>query len=207
MDLNRHFGDSCDIIKKSFLFWLRELGPWCAHPMFTHDIQKETADAFSRLLGVRLVSQERLLHISDRNAYLNVCRQGTHLFLDPDTGLGLGKGVDPAYLYIDELVHLARASPSFLTMTFDQSVPRGKEKAQVERKLEYLLSKGISGVAYVSHAAFILVSKTEALVAAARETIMRQSGLPAQRFACRLTSVAPEIGGRSEAGLMGRKPW
>src|SRR5258706_15655948 len=52
----------------------------------------------------------------------------SNLFLDPDTGLRLksmrGKRA-PQFLFAGELVALARARPSYLTMGFDQSHPRG----------------------------------------------------------------------------------
>ena len=66
----RHFGDSYDIVKKSLLKWLEDFGPWAAHPMFTHRTTVSESEAFSRFLGVRLVSAKVLLPGSDRTRCL-----------------------------------------------------------------------------------------------------------------------------------------
>lgn len=183
MNLEKHFGDSYDVVKKSFLSWIADLGPWCAHPMFMHDVTEKAAEQFSRFLGVPLISRERLHTGSDRLAYLGVCSHSRHVFLDPDTGLRLGSGKAPQYLFSDELVRLAEARPRFLTLTFDQSLSREKDAAlQVRSKLEHLMKRGIFGFAYVSHAAFIAVGKDYSLVRRTHEMIVRQSGLPASRF-------------------------
>jgi len=34
----RYFGDSYDIVKQSLLRWLRPLGEWSVHPMFTEPV-------------------------------------------------------------------------------------------------------------------------------------------------------------------------
>ncbi len=65
MDLNKHFGDSYDIVKKALLAWLSSLGPWSVHPMFTHKVNEAEAEQFSDFLGVRLVSSETLLTGTD----------------------------------------------------------------------------------------------------------------------------------------------
>ncbi len=183
MDLEKHFGDSYDVIKKALLSWLAGLGPWRAHPMFTHDVDQEEGGRFSRLLGVPLLSRERLRADSDRLAYLAVCDQAEHVFLDPDTGLKLGRGRAPQYLFGDELVRLAEARPRFLTLVFDQSLSRaGVAEHQVRMKLEHFLARGLSGFAYVSHAAFIAVGKDPVLVRKARDMVLQSSGLPASRL-------------------------
>jgi hypothetical protein len=151
MNLDKHFGDVYDIVKRSLLGWLGGLGAWSAHPMFTHDVTEDAANGFGRLLGARIISRERLHGETDRESYLAGCNTSlSHVFLDPDTGLKLGRGKSPAYLFGDELVRLAEARPAFLTMTFDQSLQRGNEMSQARAKLEHFAARGISGTAYVA---------------------------------------------------------
>ena len=137
MNIDKHFGDAYDIVKRSLLGWLAGLGPWCAHPMFTHNVTDDAANRFARLLGVQIISRERLHVGTDREAYLGVCKRPSHVFLDPDTGLKVGRGNRPEYLFTDELVRLAEARPEFLTLVFDQSLQRGNEENQVRSKLEH----------------------------------------------------------------------
>ena len=178
----QHFGDSYDIVKQSLLAWLSaDLGPWSAYPMFTDKVDDERATAFARFLGVRLVTRERLSSTTDRTDYFRACKGEGHLFLDPDTGVKMKRpGKNPKYLYGEELADIARDRPSFLTMTFDQSLSRArKPEAQVKEKLNLL---GLFGFAYVSHAAFIVLGCDPLLVERARETVLVRSQLPARRF-------------------------
>lgn len=86
MNLDKHFGDAYDIVKRSFLGWLGGLGTWSAHPMFTHDVTEDAANGFGRLLGVHVISRERLHGETDRESYLAVCNtSSSHVFLDPET--------------------------------------------------------------------------------------------------------------------------
>src|SRR2546427_9518951 len=128
----RYLGDSYDIVKYCLLRWLSVLGPWSAHPMFTETVNGSGAATFSALLGVPLLSTEVLAQGQDRNEYFTTAGScASHLFLDPDTGVRLkstrGKKA-PAYLFLDELVQVARRRLSLLTLVFDQSVQRGAEK-------------------------------------------------------------------------------
>lgn len=82
------FGDSYDIVKQGLLRWLSPCGPWVAHPMFTDPVDALEVSAFSRFLGVPLLSTEVLDPGSDRDAYFSTAAScPDHLFLDPDTGL------------------------------------------------------------------------------------------------------------------------
>ena len=76
---------------------------------------------------------------TDRDGYLAPARTcASHVFLDPDTGVTLKKikaPEAPKYLLGDELVAIVQARPEWLTLVFDQSVARGKERAQLEEKL------------------------------------------------------------------------
>jgi hypothetical protein len=180
------FGDSYDIVKQSFLRWLAATGPWSTHPMFTEPVSSEQADRFGRLLGTRILSREVLTSVVDRNAYLAPARDcRDHVFLDPDTGIRLQptrRKKAPQYIFGPELVAIANARPGRLTLVFDQSLARGAERQQLQDKLSNLAAEGVHGVAYVSHACFVLVGMDHSAVAAAFESLKRESGLPGSRF-------------------------
>lgn len=179
-------GDSYDIVKQSLLRWLASMGHWATHPMFSETIAHEQAATLSRLLGTRLLSDEALTPTTDRSAYLAVARNCTeHVFLDPDTGIRIAPNREkkaPLYLFGPELVAIAEARPELLTLVFDQSLARGREREQLERKLVALASHGLHGVAYVSHACFVLVGMNGALVNNALDILKRESSLPESRF-------------------------
>lgn len=179
-------GDSYDIVKQSLLRWLASMGPWAAHPMFTHPVPPQQVDAYAQLLGTRVLSREVLTPKVDRDAYLAPARDcDDHVFLDPDIGIRLpptnGKKA-PAYVFGAELVTIASARPERLTLVFDQSLARGAERRQLEGKLSTFAVQGIHGVAYVSHACFVLVGTDSALVETALENLKRESRLPDSRF-------------------------
>jgi|EndMetStandDraft_3_1072993.scaffolds.fasta_scaffold79309_2 hypothetical protein len=180
MDL-KHFGDSYDIVKKSLLQWLAPFGPWAAHPMFTHDVNAEQATGFSRFLGVPLVSLETLRPDSERRSYLSACGDCRSVFLDPNTGVRLRRSSgkrSPEFVFGDELVEIASARPEGLVLTFDQSLARGKERAEILNKLEHFRAQDLHGFAYVSHASFMVLGRSGPVVREARSTVAAQSGLP-----------------------------
>ena len=136
MDL-KHFGDAYDIVKRSLLQWLEPFGPWAAHPMFTHSVTPDQAAAFGRLLRVPLASTEVLSLGTDRGSYLAFGTGARSIFLDPDTGIRLHRRERhrwPEFVFADELVAIASHRPSGLVLVFDQSVPRGSERRNVETK-------------------------------------------------------------------------
>jgi hypothetical protein len=154
--------------------------------MFTESVSEDVADAFGRLLGTRLVSMEPLSHAADREAYLAPARDcEDHVFLDPDTGIRLrqtrGKKA-PAYVFGSELAAIVRARPGRLTLVFDQALARGSERRQLDRKLASFADQGLHGVAYVSHACFVLLACDGSLAETAFETLRRRSHLPEGRF-------------------------
>ncbi|OYD16166.1 hypothetical protein CH330_03560, partial [candidate division WOR-3 bacterium JGI_Cruoil_03_51_56] len=153
-------------MKQSLLRWLSPLGTWFVHPMFTKPWDR--ADEFARFLDVRIVAEDVLHAETDRTAYFaKACSLPEHLFLDPNTGLRsktFRGAKSPNYLFEDDLVSIADARPKWLTLVFDQSVARGKEKQQLCQKLSCLQSHGLSAVAYISHACFILVGRDAELV-------------------------------------------
>lgn len=182
----RYFGDSYDVVKQSLLRWLAELGEWSFHPMFTKQVAVERGLEFGRFLGARCLSEQVLAPSTDRRAYLRPALEcATHLFLDPDTGLAARRvpaAKRPAYLMVDELVEIASARPTKLTLMFDQSVPRGREQKAVESKLVPLAECGLSSLAYITHACFLLVGADRQLVRSAARVIKERSRLPESRF-------------------------
>jgi len=146
----RYLGDTYDIVKQSFLRWLAATGSWSTHPMFTEPVSSKQVDRFRSLLGTRILSHEVLTSEVDRDAYLapaRVCRG--HVFLDPDTGIRLqsthGKKA-PQYIFGPELVAIANACPTRLTLVFDQSLARGAERQQLQDKLSNLAAQGWIGL-------------------------------------------------------------
>lgn len=179
-------GDSYDIVKQSLLRWLAAVGPWATHPMFTDSVPTEQVEAYSLLLGTEVLSREILGPGTDREMYLAPARACQHhLFLDPDTGIRL-QPIDgekaPAYLFGPELVSIASARPEKLTLVFDQSLKRGAERQELERKLSYFAAHGIRSAAYVSHACFVLLGTDRLLLETALENLKRESRLSDTRF-------------------------
>src|SRR5687768_2607862 len=156
----RYFGDSYDIIKKSFIAWLTPLGPWKTHPMFSEEVSAEHADSLVRFLDTPLLSSSRLVSRTNREEYFAVAAgEKAHVFLDPDTGIRCDhpKQGSSGHIYGDELVRIARSRPAFLTLVFDQSYARGREEAEVNDKFAFFDSSGLHSVAYWSHAPFFLL--------------------------------------------------
>jgi hypothetical protein len=181
----KHFGDSYDIVKRSLLQWLAAFGPWAAHPMFTHAVSEVDAAAFSRFLGIPLVSTDVLHTGTDRQSYLATFGDFRSLFLDPNTGVRLRRENgwrSPDFLFGDELVTLASARPRGLLLTFDQSLARGSEAEQIRKKLSYFAGQGLHGFAYVSHASFMVLGQSDSVTNGAKTEVARQSGLPGHRL-------------------------
>jgi hypothetical protein len=181
----KHFGDSYDIVKKSLLLWLAGFGPWVAHPMFTHDVSQEDAAAFSRFLGIPLASTEVLVTGTDRRSYLAACGECRSVFLDPDTGVRLHQengSRSTQFLFADELVEIANRRPEGLILTFDQSLARGSEAAQIAAKLAHFNGQGVVGFAYVSHASFMVLGRSQDVVSQAESELISKSGLPKYRL-------------------------
>jgi len=182
----KFLGDSYDIVKRSLLKWLEPVGTWATHPMFTESVSREQADTFSRLLGTRLLSHDVLTQTTDRDAYLAPARDSSdHVFLDPDTGIRpkpTGGMRAPRYLFGTELVLIANARPERLTLVFDQALGRGDEPSQLQTKLDDFAQQGVLGIAYVSHACFVLVGKDRTLLESAFEMLKKESSLPENRF-------------------------
>lgn len=183
MRLDKWFGDSYDIVKQSLLRWLCSCGEWQAHPMFTQSVDPRRADEFERFLGVRLVSKEAISRRRDSENFIDQAKKcHGHLFLDPDTGLRIG-GATPKHVTTEELADIAQARPGKLTLVFDQSLDRRRKvKAQLAGKLACLKKQGAYGIAYESHACFVLVSQSKDVLDNAVATLLRESGLPPHRL-------------------------
>ena len=184
MDL-KHFGDSYDVVKKSLLQWLSTFGLWAAHPMFTHPTSADQAEEFSRFLGVPLVSAEVLTGMRDRSEYFKSCHQYHNLFLDPDTGIRL-KNIGPrrstGFIFAKEMIDLVRVRPQALTMAFDQSLARGREREQIRSKLVHFADQGVHGFAYASHASFVVLGQSKLLIQQAHAKLLASSALPTNRI-------------------------
>ena len=186
------FGDSYDIVKRSILEWLSCCGEWSVHPMlFTKPFCESFAKRFSEFLGVALVENQPLDKLTCRASLLEVAKSATsHLFLDPDTGLRLPPSPPtPKHLRAEDLVKIAKAREDKLTLVFDQSIHRVKNAEprvkQLKKKLLWLREKKVHGVAYCSHANFVLVSTDEEVLNKAKRTLMDASKLPN----CRLVEI------------------
>lgn len=194
------FGDSYDIVKHTLLEWLGELGNWQAHPMFTETWEKHEAEAFSRLLGVPLVSRELLGPKSNRGEYFEDAEKcPDHLLLDPDTGVRLdpvGGKRARSYLFADELITIATARPRLLTLVYDQSLARGREERTLQRKLRHLAKEGLHGFAYRSHACFVLVGCNPRSVERARTILSRKLSLSRDRLVAPKTQPSRDKPGR-----------
>ena len=181
----RYFGDSYDIVKQSLFRWLRHFGDWSVHPMFTEPVSSEEATAYAAFLDAEVVSTDVLTTDINRPSYFSCVEACENLFLDPDTGLRLRDTRStraPAYLFANELMEFARSRPNALTIVFDQSVTRGSERLDVERKLRHLHQHEVFSFAYISHACFTVVGQDRHLVDRALERLISESRLPADRL-------------------------
>ncbi|HEY5883212.1 MAG TPA: hypothetical protein VIT88_00910 [Pyrinomonadaceae bacterium] len=194
----KYFGDSYDLVKKSLIAWLSEFGSWVTHPMFTEEFKPEDAGKFSRLLETPLLSVEVLTPQTNREEYFSSCQKAGHLFLDPDTGVRLercrGKK-SRKFVFGPELVEWCDHRPKALTLIFDQSYSREfKKEILLQNKLKYFADNNIFGVAYDSHATFLLLGADPDLVKAAREKLLEVSGLPPHRLVCLDSKGEPKNG-------------
>ena len=180
------FGDTYDIAKLSILGWILEDGQeWLTHPMYFPP-QKEVRDEtlpcwYADFLGVQLVSGE----ITQRRQLLRaVAEDPGHLFLDPDTGLKLGKARIRTHVSSDELIDIVHSDnhKDHLVLVYDQSMDRnaGPRRQQIKEKLRHLRAAepAVHGAAYVSHTAFIWVSPDPKIVCDATRRVLQASHLP-----------------------------
>jgi hypothetical protein len=178
------FGDSYDLVKRSFLEWLQPLGNWAVHPMLTEAPSAEFLEKFPRLMGVPLVSEEVLEKSTDRARYFGSCKGFQHLLVDPNTGLKLSSGTQehsPDHLLDTDLRFLVNLRPGTLTMIFDQSLQRGRAEPDLRAKLDHLRSEGMYAFAYKSHACFVFVSREPDVTESAKRLLFVEGPLPDSR--------------------------
>jgi hypothetical protein len=77
---------------------------------------------------------------------------------------------------------IANARPDRLTLVFDQALARGDERNQLQIKLNNFAQQSVLGMAYVSHACFVLVGRNRALLGSTFEILKKESRLPEGRF-------------------------
>ena len=160
--MNCNSGQLKDDVSSHSPQWLRIMGDWATHPMFTEPVSSQQADDFALLIGTRLLSRDQLTDDTNRSTYLApAIKCNEHVFLDPDTGIRLkptrGKKA-PFYIFGPELIEIVQAHSNMLVMVFDQSLARGSERHQLQKKLQSFSTTGIHSVAYVSHACFVVSS-------------------------------------------------
>ena len=182
----KHLGDSYDLVKQALIRALLPLGQWLAHPMLTEPFSERDHSDFRALLGIDLLSPEVLQPATDRRVYFYQALQSDHhLFLDPDIGLRLaptrGKKA-PAYLFGDELVEIATRRGESLTLVYDQSHPRGGDEESIRTKLAWLRERRLFGLAYSSHASFLLLSPDGDKLLRAREALLANGRIPQRRL-------------------------
>lgn len=184
----KYLGDSYDVVKRSLLAGLAGVGPWLMHPMLTEADDVEHLAHLERMIGADALSSALLTSKTDRQTYFAACASAGHLFIDPNTGLRIkritGKRA-PDFLFLDELVELAKARPGALTIVFDQSLSRASRLADLKNKLHHLREHGLTSFAYDSHACFVISGYDGLLVDRARMRLIDALGLPE----CRLLTV------------------
>ena len=139
-------------------------------------------------------------YLAERDAYFREAKEWDctdHLFLDPDTGFWLPKPnsakqpppprkEEPQYLMAKELLDIAKARPDKLVLVFDQSFSRNlvekERQRKTEEKLRWLAKHRVYGVAYLSHANFVLASACKEVLDNAHRTLLQKSKLPKKRI-------------------------
>ncbi len=171
----RFFGDSYDVVKRFLRHTLAPEAKWVAFPMFTHEVTAVEISDFEAFLSMRVVSPKVLTSSSNREAHFSASARDRHIFIDPDTGIKLkpSKRADAAkYVFGPELVALCAKKHDRLLLVFDQSVPRGSERDALIEKLDYFRENGLSGFAYLSHACFLVLSRSSIACILARKRLL-----------------------------------
>ena len=181
------FGDSFDIVKKQMLTWVGTGKKWAVQPMFTKQVSNEDAHAYAAFLGAQVLSSGVFARNVDRSSFLSTPNWHWDVFFDPDTGIA--KDSKSAkfpqspqnYLLIEELVQIVRERPDFLTLVFDKSVSRGREREAEEEKLEAFKAEGIAGFAYIGQAPFLALSCNSNNIIVSASSLVSHSKLPQDR--------------------------
>lgn len=188
-----HLGDSYDLVKRHLLQTLHWGGEWAVHPMLTEGagtFGEPERSAYVQLLGLHnedIISWEPVpARRNNRVTYFQSCQQHTHVFLDPNTGYSSGQRPSRNHLYEQDLLEIAGRPGQGLTMIFDQSTSRLGLEEQNQRLTAQLRSlqrrHQLSGLAYVSHACFILIGQGTEIVGQARELLLTNGHIPLNRL-------------------------
>jgi len=183
--MKTHFGDSYDIVKRTLIAWLRPMGSWAVHPMFTEENASDLAGSFERLVGAPLVSREVLERGTDRDTYFATCAGFGNILLDPNTGLRFPRRAgeqSPDHLFDSDLLSIVRQRSNVLTMIFDQALARGRQIEELGEKLRRLQGKGVQGFAYHSHACFLFIARETEILQRAYSLLSGPGRLPRHRF-------------------------
>ena len=189
----RYLGDDYDIVKREIMQALAPSEPWSVHPMyFDHEgkVQQNFLGRYASFLRARLVPG----NIWDRDAVVSAATQcRTHLLLDPDSGIWLGKNLQPIggwlkHLKGAELVQIVQepSRESKLTLVFadTQRDNFGSRHKRIRGMLDRIGQRhGIHGNGYVSsRVALVWVSMDGELVKAATERLVSNLKIPRWRM-------------------------
>ena len=189
----RYFGDDYDIVKREIMRALAPGEPWAVHPMyFDHrdSVQRNFPGRYASFLQAQLVPGD----IWDRDYVVSVAtRCSAHLLLDPDSGIWLGKNLQPVggwlkHLKGAELVEITQGPgrESRLTLVFADSQRDnfGSKHKRIQRMLAGIRQRHrIYGNGYVSsRMALVWVSMDEELVKAATERLVSSMEVPRWRI-------------------------
>ena len=189
----RYLGDDYDIVKREIMRALAPGEPWAVHPMyFDHQdsVQQNFPGRYASFLQARLVPGD----IWDRDEVASVATQcRTHLLLDPDSGIWLGKNLQPVggwlrHLKGAELVQIAQdpGRESSLTLVFadTQRDNFGAKHKRIRGMLAGIQQRhGIHGNGYVSsRMALVWISMDGELVKAATERLVSSMEVPRWRI-------------------------
>ena len=181
----KFFGDSYDIVKQSFISWLKPFGPWTVHPMFTEDPGTDQARKFADFLQAELLPTKVMKARADLATCFAPCRDVDNLFIDPDTGVRIKGRQSVRHILGETLVEIVCDRPQALTLVFDQSYTRAAEverTKEIRRKLAFFAGHNVYGLAYNSHATFLLLCKNLGLLNRAHRDLIKASRLPAKRI-------------------------
>ena len=179
----KFLGDSYDLVKRSLLACLRELGPWHVHPMFATRYDDDLIQRYQHLLGVELITTDPIPARPWRQDHIALAHQFGNVLFDPDTGLkcaGFGRAAR-RFLCLDELLDAAHARPAAITCVFDQSLSHGQSRPELQAKANKLHELGLPSFAYYSHACFVFASVNTTRLEAAHDLLI-QAGLPECRL-------------------------
>lgn len=165
----KYLGDCLDFYKRWFL---REFFPGrrlAALPMLTEPWgNANDAAVYGALLGVDVIQDQVLPNVKERLGYFDTAMHPDNstrdLFLDPDTGLKIGKRPKDKrydeYLFDQELTdYLLPVDSGRVAVIYDQSLARGSEVKSTSAKLHSLGSMKLWGLAYAAQAAMVIVSR------------------------------------------------